>query len=335
MLVGDWFHSHNWIIESFYSAGVPGLVLAFAVFAALPAFCHRRTIVVAAVYASSLAVVTMVWFQLSSTIPFMALAMAAVAGGSATPVVLRRVRAPAAIVAPTVLVILMLAQSAAAAALLSFGLKVSATLAVYETPPSANADLHFPRDFRGAEFAFAKAVRERIVVLKEAKLKAGDPETESQRSVMRAIFEDLEARIDDRDSPFLVLAGIAAISDIMYDPALAWLKPDYVARTGLWGRWIATFLRQAPMRSDVAIAYFGWLLAEGRTDDVARIAGGILRDSPQDAVALYHLGAALIIDQDANKRNLALAYLRQGFDNGIERFMKIEPTLKAMILKAR
>ncbi len=335
LLVGDWFHSHNWIIESLYSAGLPGLFLSAAVFLVLPAFCDRRMSIQAAVYASCLAASTMVWFQLSSTIPFMALAMAAVAGGSPPPPFLRcRGNTVAAVLAGS-FAILVAVQVLAAGTLLTYGLKVSAALSAHREPPALTADFHFPQDFRGAEFAFAKAVRERFWLLRESTTAPEKSARPVQRRIVAAIFEDLSERIERRPSPFLVLAGIAAFSDIMTDPALAWLKPDFQSRTALWGRWVKTFLRLAPRRTDIAIAYFSWLITENRYGEVETMTRAILDDDPEDAVALYHLGAALIVNAQGERRNLALAYLRRAFDHGIERSMQIEPSQKDAILRAR
>jgi hypothetical protein len=335
LLIGDWFHSHNWIIESIYSVGIPGLILAFVVFLVMPAFCDRRTIMLAAAYAACVSATTTTWFQLSSSLPFMALAMAAVSGGSFPPPALRRVVAPGAALVPVILAALVAVQAAAAIALLSFGLRTSAALTAYRNPPSAIAEYRFPADFRGAEFAFAKAVRERIVVLAEAELMADGPDIETHRAVVRGIFADLEERIESGESPFLIFAGISAFSQIMHFPALSWLRPDYESKTDLWAGWLAKFLRLAPRRTDAGILYFAWLLKKGQKDELARICREILKNHPDDPVALYHLGASIALDRRPETRSLALAYMRRGIENGVERFLSVKPELKNLVLQGK
>ena len=83
----------------------------------------------------------------------------------------------------------------AAAVLLTFGLRVSVVRAAYLDPPDGIVEQHYPKDFRGAEYAFAMSVRHHIEDLNQRNLKADDPARDKQRMVIDWLFKDLEERI--------------------------------------------------------------------------------------------------------------------------------------------
>lgn len=325
--------THDWAIEALYSAGIPGLSMALAMYVAVPVFAERRRRVFATAFAACLAALNTVWYTFTLFVPFQALALASLAGVAAPGD--RRPRAPVRILVPAALAALLGAQAAAAAVLLVFGLKVSGALAVYADPPAGLVEYRFPADINRTNSIFAETVRNRLRRVGERSWAADDPARPDQRRVIGWMFEDLERRIEKRSSPYLLVAGIAAFTEITYLANLAWLRPDYESRTALWGRWVERLLDEVPGRTDVALGYFSLLLSKRRAAELDRLTSRILARRPDDAIALYFKGAALLVDGRPQVRALAMEFLRRGFKGGIERYMPIDAALKEKILKSR
>ena len=333
----DWFHSHNWISESLYTVGLPGLLLTFLVFLAIPAFCDRDKIAPATAYAAGLAALNTVWFQLAFTVPVMAMALGVLSTNSRPTTRPGQTSVVRQSTAPIILTVLGAGQAISAAALLSFGLDVSAVRRAYVEPTANAAAMQFPSDFHGVHYALANSARDHVETLRKSTSMPEPSKAREQRDAVAVILRELHAKIVTVDSAYLTIAGISILSDIVYDPNLAWLRSgdvDHIDHVDLLGIWVDRLLDLAPERTDVAIPYFARLLERGSTTKLADVARRFLTQNPNDPVSLFYLGGVLMLEGRPESRSLAFAYLRQSLELGVERFMPVDSQLKKRILES-
>ncbi len=82
-------------------------------------------------------------------------------------------------------------------------------------------------------------------------------------------------------------------------------------------------LKAAPARTDVLVPYFSWALKNGRDGEILSRAEPILRRDPNDAVALWFSGLALLGDPAA--ANTGMDRLKKALRAGIQEVMPISP----------
>ncbi|MEE8393806.1 MAG: hypothetical protein V3R66_05625 [Rhodospirillales bacterium] len=238
---------------------------------------------------------------------------------------------------PVTISILLACQVIAGITLADFGLRVKEIKGIYAGITERKNEVHFPPDPRGIDYAFAITARSEInraVNKFVTSMDSLESWKDGERKAFGWAFNDLENRIEKTDSPFLTLSGVSVMTQIMYGSYLSWLKPDYENRTALWREWIEKMLSQAPERTDTAIGYLAWMLANNQKQETISISNRILKHNPDDPVGLYYSGAAMIGDQDPKTRQLALRRMRAGLEKGIERYIPIDENLKKMILSA-
>ncbi len=335
-LWGDYSHTHNWIVESMYSVGIPGFLLSLMFLLAIP-YCSdgkQRTFATAmsAVYAG----MNSLWFQVSFSLPFVALALAALGGDWKIQREYSKKVSNVCRVVPIFLTVCLLAQIAAASALFTFGIKTSEVIATYQNPKINIEKIHFPPDFRGAEHGFALAIRDHLAWLRKSSSTHSKLMVKHQEKVVRSIIKDLKGRIRIAKSPYIVLAGVAVFSDLVYDPKLKWLQFKLRSNElALWGHWVKKLLELAPGRTDTTIPYFSRLIFQGDVTTLINITQTILEKTPNDPVGLYFRGAAMIRAQQKDTQVKGLQYLKKGLEKGIERFMPVDPKLKKRILELK
>jgi len=333
---GDYLHSHSWILEVLYACGLPGVVIALLFFLSIPAYCDSDKRVFAVAFASGYAGLNALWFQVSFSIPFVALALAAL--GSSHQINQKQLGKTFIVnrIFPAVLVIIVFSQFIAASSLYTFGVKVSKAIALYQNPKYINTQIHFPIDFRGAEHGFALTIRDHLVWLRKRLPASEKPMAKNQVMVIRSIIYDLENRIPRSHSPYLILAGVAVFSDLVFDPKFKEIQFELRENEKvLWGQWVKKLITLAPGRTDTAIPYFSWLLSQNKLAILTDFTQSILVKNPNDPVGLFFKGAALMRSSQEGAQVRGLKYLKKGLEKGVERFMPVDPELKKKILKTK
>jgi len=331
----DYFHSHNWAVEALYSGGLVGVLLAFGGYAVVPWHTSSERRGLATIFAAGLSGLSTVWFQLAFSVPYLAVAIAGFSKtrtteSAASPQVSRSYPWLSA------LAVLFIIQISSAFNLLAYGAGVSQALAAYRDPDAVEKPVLFPKDFRGQEVIFNAVVQTRIREIAGKAPPQGRTLAEDQALKKRSLnqmFSDIEARAKDTPPLFATMAGLTTLSNIIYDPNLRWLKPDFENKAVNWESWLKKFLKMAPRRTDMAIPYFSWLLANGDLAVLSGLAKGIIAQDRDDPVGNYFFGAALIQGGGPAQRDSALNHLRIGLDRGIRRFMPVPSSLENLILK--
>lgn len=88
-------------------------------------------------------------------------------------------------------------------------------------------------------------------------------------------------------------------------------------------------LRIAPKRTDLTTSYLLWLLREGREGEFSALARALYRGNPEDAVALWFSGIALLGGTSGSDEGLAR--MQKSLDKGIERIIPIDEGLKSQL----
>jgi len=309
-LSSDYFHSHNWAVETLYAAGVPGLALALAGFAAIPVFARAERRVPALALAAALAVLHGLWFPLCLSVPLVALALAAVADRSRLSVPGRGAAVAAAA--------LGLGQAAAAAALLAYGLAMGAARTdLAASPPRPPA---LPADFRGSDLAVAEAIADFVV---RADSEPGAP----LAAAMPPLLDFIDRRAARTPTVLLLTAGLAVMARTELTGEIP--LPPSEARRIMWRRWLDRLLRLAPGRSDQAIPYLVAAVGGRRWAEVDAVTGIVLAHDPGDPVGLHFRGLALLAR--GGDLNDGLALIRGAVDHGLERFMQLDAGIKALL----
>lgn len=313
-LTSDYFHSHNWGLESLYAAGVPGFLLVLAGFLALPWYAAPEKRATAAAFAVAVAVFHGVWFELCLSLPLMAMAFAAIA---ADEEIFPR-RWPARLGAP----LAALAGATAAIVLVCFGLRISAAAAAWSSVPPVPAAL--PEDFRGSDLAAAELIRDSLA--KFARRVPAEPAAPFTASI-DGMLDFIDRRAEGTSSLLLLTTGLTAMAEIHVTGELAFAaRPEQIL---IWRRWLNRALVLAPGRTDLAIPYLTLAISAGQWDEVASFSRRVLEHDPDDPVGLHYGGLSLLARPDSEAVRLAgIAMLRRGIENGIERFIPLDPALK-------
>lgn len=324
-LLRDYIHSHNWLTETLYSVGIPGLLLFLALHLSIPLACDGRRRLEATLFAGMLLALDGVWIQMPASLPFLALAL----GALAAPERRLPIPAPRATVVLPVLAAILTLQIGFALAQYRFGTAVTRTMAAYaESPAPAQYD-SFPADFRGSDLIAAVALRQ--VQEREAQALARDDGPESRaraRAVLDRVHRDLAARMPETTVARFALTALTYYGNLAFVDSLTWLRNERLIDIREWGAWARRMLALAPERTDTIHPYLAWCLLHGLHGEVEMLTGAILQADPADAVALYYRGALLMQSNDPVRKEEGRSFIRRSLDNGAGRLLSLPKSVE-------
>lgn len=320
------FHSHNVFVESYLSIGVPGALLALAAIAVLPLRSRRALVPVATVAGALLAGVGAVWFQLPVTIPLVGLAAGFLAGPGR--------RAGRAFGNPAPIgSVLGLAAGVVGYAALSTGLlaeraytfqppmeaplpdgPITAAQCPASLDDSGRGGLHlsFRLHLYGNHIAGRLAENERI--------------GETDIAPLRGLVCAAESYPQARSTMRLHLTRLLMRADLAFAEPNADLDPFLERYLANWEEVVDALLVRAPRRTDQAAPYILWLLRENDQDRIRMFTETLYERAPDDPVALWFSGIALLGDpQTADE---GLSRMRRALDRGIDRIVPVEAAIR-------
>lgn len=320
------FHSHNYLVEGLFSSGVLGLLLVLAFTAALPGWCWRRHITMAGVLAAVTGGVFATWFQLLPTMPFMALAWAGFAAPAAKTPVRRR--------GPALLALAVIGGFLVHGGLgsLSFYDKVYYFMPPMESPlyreakRSPCAEIFADQGRGGVHLAHRLRIFVKYIINRSAKGESIEP---GRIDELRGLICAAEDYVDRGGTYRLLLATLFARADLAFADSRPELEPLVNVYLSNWGERLNQALRIGPKRTDLAASYLLWLLREGREGAFSRLANALYRDNPEDAVALWFSGIALL--GGTLGADDGLTRMRKSLDKGIERIIPVDEGLKSQL----
>ena len=327
------FHSHHFLVEALLSVGVLGLLLAWAIPVALPLCCRPERIAEAGAFAALSAALFSLWFQLPGSVPYMALAFAAIARpghGRPAPARARFVGATLALATAVVLTVTAISGARVAATMFE------AAHANRDTEPlsaDALADCgHFLTDSGRGGVHLATLFRSFTVDL-AAKMADGRPILVQDVARLRDYICAYRREITGgRPSWRLASVGLIVRSELAFaldDPKLKPVANEFLPD---WGTALGDYLARARRRGDMAVPYLSWRLAAGDDDAVVAMASRILAGDRDDPVGLWFSGTVLIATPETAAEGIAR--MRRALALGLERVMPVDAALKTQIRSA-
>lgn len=326
------FHSHDYLIEALVGGGIVSVILVLSITALLPLWCRRRYLPVAGVVAVMTGGVSAFWFQMSISLPFMAMAWGALAGPST---LFRRVRPDRkVVVAGLILIGVFLAYWGADS--------WAFTSRAYYFQPSMKASLYGPDGQRnpcpetiddrgrgGIHLAHRLRTYTSFVV-RRVTAKDGPKLNNLYIKYLRGLICASEDYLDRGASFRLMVASVSARADLSVAPSNPLLDKLRAEFLGNWGQRLDEVLRRAPKRTDLAAAYLMWLINTGRTTEAIDLAALIHERNLNDPVGLWFHGIALLAE--GRRKEEGLVMMRQGIRAGIERIIPLDDALKRRIM---
>lgn len=322
-----YFHSHNALVEALLASGIVGFLIAWALPASFPLYARRAVIPVAGAMGILTAGLETVWFQFSLSMPFFAVALGGIAAAPRRTHDLRFARP----LTPPAL--------ALAAALMAFGVwayardasdaraRIKEDAVLEATPPTTECGNAFSDHGRGGVH-LAWAYRNYVLHLGK-RIADGNELTAAETERLRFYLCAATGRDDESSSLRLSVVELIVRSELGFTPIAN--VPIVREHLESWEGRLFQFLAHAPRRSDMAIAYLAWRLTEGREDIALRDAERLLMISPADPVGLWFSGVVLLAKPETAA--VGAQRLRRSLDEGIERFMPVDPNIKRRILE--
>jgi O-antigen ligase len=318
-LSSDYFSAHNWLLDTLHATGLPGVILQLAIFLAVPWYAARPARAAATALSVALGLILGVWFMVAFSLPFFALAMAAVAGPAE-----KRLSGKSALAVAAGLLLVAALQFATAAGLIDFGRKVSAVRQDFRQGLASARP--WPADPRGSDLEVVEGIRDAFGEL----ARAGGPKPEALPAV-RAMFDVLRQRIPETGTVQAPIIGLGILSYIHFSRELAWLEPELADSRALWRPWLERLLVLAPGRSDQAVAYLTDRAVAGDLATVTAFSSRLLASDAGDPVGLYFRGLAQVLSADPAVKRAGIESFRAARAAGIERFLPMDPAILALL----
>lgn len=338
MIERSYFHTHNFLLEALFAAGIPALLATLAILAAIPLLAPARQFPTAFTFALVLGGVQSVWFQLPGSFPFVALAIGAL-------VVRPRRARPAGFIKYSALTagsFLLMAQVIAIVWLTNYALSVASALAA----SSPSVDLI--RD-RATEKHQSKATCGVLpsdawrgdLGLRVAFTRMFKPQTRSLRggavpdarslSQLESLACQAEARAMAGKSVMLISSTVLFRNELAFTPAFAKLVPlfEKIQRTS-YAR-LVRLIDIAPGRADLALIYLNGRVAAKDFDPIGSLSQVILNRRPDDPVGLWFRGTTLIESPLSSEKRRGLLMMDRALDKGLVRLMPLDSRIQESV----
>lgn len=194
-------------------------------------------------------------------------------------------------------------------------------------PQSASAcDLHpYSRVYAGTELAQG-LIRSYRPVFKRAA--AGDQIGLEEIWQIDAYVCSANARlVAGSMSPSLLLATEAFRVDVALGQEASDLPDRYRAALENWPAKLARVVTLVPNRTDVTVGFFLAQVQQGKFYTVGSLAEALLKQDPDDPVALWFLGLARLASGEPANRLDGRQLLARAVEGGVERFFPIAPEI--------
>jgi hypothetical protein len=315
----DLMHSHNDVMEIFYSLGIFGLVLFMGmsclIFSALP----RQHFTAAFVFLIMIGTLRIMWFQMPNTLPFTTLAMAFLLRKTryALPLPMKKIALCAGVVG--CIMVLWLPCHGLAMYYLNKDLKLSpgrnlaVTGQLYESSLSRKYEMliggqRSVRYARALTFEILNVIR-----------KYPDQDHWQLMDVSYRIAASLDQyAVNGGNLLFLMVANntLGELSSQARDWFVS--KKEHFS---LWQDISHKLIKEAPFRTDLLIVYLSFISQQAKGQESRDIIESILHMNPHDPVGLWFKGTYLL--EENNTLSQGIALLQQAIRAGIGRYMPL------------
>jgi hypothetical protein len=311
----DYFHAHNAVVESTHALGVVGLLLTLLLSVAPIIGAPKDRLPLAAGLAVGTAFLGSLWFPLVLSMPILAAAQSVVA----RPLPPQPPRQGNDRIVIGAIVIMALAQLVSAAMLLQHGLRLAEFNQRVE-----RYDDRLPI-VAGDDLPVAEIIRDSFYKMES--LHDADAQARALPMAERLIAI-LSARMPTTHTAQISITGLSLMGQVYLSKTLPWLA-DSAGGLSRWHDWLEMALTLMPDRSDLAIPYLTAQAGRGNNEEVHRWAARFLERRSDDPVGHYFLG--LVTIQQAGRREAGFALLNRSLDEGMDRFMPIDPAFRRLV----
>lgn len=320
----DEFHSHNFLLEAAFSAGIVGLALSIVLHAIPIFFCRKRLFLGAALFAVGWTAMDAMWFQMPVSLAVLAIAAAEFLGTG------RRIKMIPALDMGRlriVLVCLLLGSVWSATSLAiqaSEMATIQAELRDYDDPRDPCSDTASLVDPRGNGLALAYTLHDTI---------EGYLESDSRPpGYAAACFRLAEQWAHEARSPSLLVVLLnyyASAAHLAEAQSLVALDADAMER---WYRLNVLAMRQIPRRPDLLVPYLSWIAVEGDDEKMEALLGLLEASSPGHPIVLWFRGVLLLRNPEPRHQADGIRLMQESLEHDIERYMPIGADLRDQIV---
>jgi hypothetical protein len=327
---GD-FHSHNGFVEAALAGGLPGLLFALALIAVVPLAANARNFSMACAFAAYLGALQTAWFEMPTSLPFLAMALAGVGRESSAAQDSEPTRRWSTVLGGVVTVVLLAAATISLRLAIEGRRQAELNVSSASIPESQICDGILDDHGRGPSH-FSWLLRQQVDVL-ATRAREGKPIEPWLVARVQCYLAAADRRAKSDSSLRLSIDRVIARADIAFAPLPADASAFRSATLAGWGDALDATLSKVPRRTDLFAPYFFWLLKIGEESEILARSTKLLERNPADAVALWFSGIVLLKEQQTQQ--LGLQRMREALSRGIERVFPVDQGLKAQILGHR
>lgn len=338
----DYFHAHNWILQSLHDGGLPALLLLAwlicqPLWLASPA---RRGIALGVVVAYLLGVG--VWFELIFLLPFMGLAWATLVQSEiqGAPSVVRSGTVQRRLLPGAgILALLFLAASLLWGMYVlqrfsrEFQEQIAWFAAVDDLVPMGQPPPPLPIDPRRNELVLADFMRHMTgnMITRHERLSSRAVNTAGEAQRLAWMIDIIRQRLPETASPRFAVQATRVFSEAMLRPSLAPYRPALLPSLPLWQLAVERALSLAPKRTDAALEYLNWTLQQGLHERTLAMARLLRQRRAEDPLGLFFEGGVMALKTEPGAKEQGIALLRRAVAAGVEQFIPLEESFKAQI----
>jgi hypothetical protein len=313
------FHSHNALADALAGGGLPATLLALALPAVVPLMAPRRLLAAAVALAVMLGLTQAFWFQMPVTPPYMMLAFAGLCPHLRRPRVLRP--SPRLMAGGFALAAILLFAAASAVLHIAVAGREAAEANLAARPPvPAGPCAPILDDLGRGDEHFVWLYRQQANRLLED-VRAGRTPAPAAVARMRRYLCRAGERARRGAGRRLLVADAIIRGDMVFGVGAHAPTLTASAAAG-WPRALDRVLAVAPKRTDLLVAWFFWQLGRGGEAAILARTQRLLARQPDDAVALWFSGLALL--KDPTQHTEGMARLRRALDNGVARIFPVD-----------
>lgn len=321
------FHSHSYLIEAFVSIGFLGmlLVLLYPMIAVANASSQRMPLALGLAF--SFVVVSAMWFQFAITLPFMALAFAAVS----SPVLKHKIPFLEKLKRNSKAHYVLMSCLSISMGILIYGAiegyKLASHSTKFATPDLSKMAAHMQcgdelgdMSYGGLRLGVVNHEVNYFLVHAEQ-----EPYPEDWYDKLDWLRCSVDRYLEYGASARFKIIDLLGRSEWAFSNRKQKENPQIVKLLADWELRLEAFLQDSPTRTDLAAPYLVWRLSNQQSEIAFAFAKKLYIRNMDDPVALWFLGLNEL--QDDAKAHLGIAKMRMALNYGIQNIIPIDQTL--------
>jgi hypothetical protein len=321
----DLLHSHNFIIETFLSVGLLGLLLYFVIQYFIVASLRKDLKRIGAFFFLSLAILLTFWFQMFLTIPYVLLIMAFLFSKPSST--FPQLKFSWIQKGSMMMVPLLLIWSLIHGVMVY---QVSKRFFAKDTHDLPRAISSFLSPSFVSAYETAIGARRRVAIgrlySKDIIARLHKQKTASTSEMFETslqIAKKLHTTINPEGNYYSLIATMSIFSELAVSEKTKLIFAANEENLKEWTEVAQKFIHVMPFRSDILMTYFHFLAQHHHDEELVRFCKAILTLKPSDPIALWFLGASLL--QSGSHFDDGICLLKKALKNNLTHYMPIPP----------